>query len=166
MIIISDTTPLHYLVLIEKETILPELFDEIVIPEAVAAEMKHVRTPPAVRRFIDAPPEWVRIEAVTSTSLLQNISGLGAGETQAIAMALEKNADAVLMDDRKAIRRAREMNLTVLTTLALLELASIKELIDLPQILDDLAQTNFRMPPDEIIEEMLERYQKRTQSDE
>ena len=43
MITVSDTTPLHYLILIRKETILPALFGEIIIPEAVASEMLHSR---------------------------------------------------------------------------------------------------------------------------
>lgn len=160
MIIVSDTTPIHYLILIEKEMILPELFGEIIVPEAVAKEMKHEKTPDAVRRFIDFPPNWIKIKSANPNSFLENIRGLGAGETEAIALAIEENADAILMDDRKAIRTARQKNLIVLTTFAILELAAVKKLIDLQQVLEELAQTNFRMPPDKIIEEILERYQK------
>lgn len=158
MIIVSDTTPIHYLILIEKEMILPELFGEIIIPEAVAIEMKHEKTPEAVRHFIDFPPNWIKIKSAKSNIFLETIGGLGAGETEAIALAIEENADAILMDDRKAIRTARQKNLTVLTTFAILELAAVKKLIDLPQTLDKLAQTNFRMPSDEIIQEILERH--------
>ena len=97
---------------------------------------------------------------------MQDIGGLGAGETAAIALAIEENADAFLMDDRKAIREARQNNLTVLTTLAVLELAAIKNLLDLPLAFDDLAQTSFRLPSDEIIEEFLNRDRARKQSGE
>jgi predicted nucleic acid-binding protein len=152
MIIVSDTTPLHYLILIEREEILPALFGEIIIPEAVLAEMRHENTPAAVRRWIDSPPVWVQIKTA-SQKFPATIGGLGKGETEAIALAIEEKADAVLMDDRKAIREARRNNLTVLTTLAILELAAIKNLIDLPQVLDELAQTSFRLPNEDIIEE-------------
>ena len=91
---------------------------------------------------------------------------MGKGETEAIALAVEANADAVLMDDRKAIREARNAGLTVFTTLAILELAAIKNLIGMPHILDKLAQTNFRLPLPEIIEEFLQRDQARKQGDE
>ncbi len=72
-------------------------------------------------------------------------------------MALETNADAILMDDRKAIREARKNNLLVLTTLGILELAAAKSLIDFSQTLSELAKTNFRLPSDEIIKEFLKR---------
>lgn len=165
MIIISDTTPTHYLILINKETILPALFGEIVIPEAVADEMRHPKTPAAVRSWINQPPAWAKIKSV-APFLLQKIAGLGAGESAAIALAIEENADAVLMDDRKAIREARKNNLTVLTTLAILELAAIKNLLELPQALGELAQTDFRLPPDDIIEDFLNRDQARKQAAE
>lgn len=162
MIIVSDTTPLHYLILIEREEILPALFGEIIVPEAVLAEMSHPKTPAAVRRWIDSPPNWMQVKT-DSRAFLATVGGLGKGETEAIALAIEEKADAVLMDDRKAIREARKNNLTVLTTFAILELAAIKKLIDLPQILDELAQTNFRLPPDDIIEEFLSRDKSRTE---
>ncbi|HQU93611.1 MAG TPA: hypothetical protein PLK77_15010 [Pyrinomonadaceae bacterium] len=41
MIVVSDTTPIHYLILIGKESILPALFAEIVIPTVVITEMTH-----------------------------------------------------------------------------------------------------------------------------
>lgn len=156
MIIISDTTPLHYLILIEKEEILPALFGEIIIPEAVFAEMTHERTPAEILKWIKNPPLWIQIK-LPSAEISAKIHGLGKGETEAIALAIEENADAVLMDDRKAIREAGNSGLVVLTTLAILELASIKGIIDLPQTLDELSQTTFRLPSEEIIEEFLKR---------
>lgn len=163
MIIISDTTPTHYLILIQKEAILPALFGEIIIPSAVADEMRHPNAPEAIKQWIDSPPDWVTIKTA-SPIILQNIGGLGAGETAAIALAIEEKADAVLMDDRKAIREARKNSITVLTTLAVLELAAIRGLLDLPEALDKLARTSFRLPPDEIVEEFLNRDKARKQT--
>lgn len=49
MIIVSDTTPLHYLISIDKAELLTDLFGKILIPEAVFAEMSHERTPQSQR---------------------------------------------------------------------------------------------------------------------
>ncbi len=162
MIIVSDTTPLHYLIVVKRAELLATLFGAIIIPEAVFTEMAHAKTPLIVREWIAAPPAWVQVKRA-SPSISAQVKNLGRGETEAIALALEHSADALLMDDRKAIREARKNNLTVLTTLAILELAAIKGLIDFPEVLHELAQTNFRLPPDEIVEEFLRRDQARKQ---
>ena len=49
MQVVADTSPLHYLILIACTDILPALFDRIVIPRAVAAELQHPKTPARVR---------------------------------------------------------------------------------------------------------------------
>jgi predicted nucleic acid-binding protein len=156
MLIVSDTTPLHYLIILDRADLLRELFDEIVIPEAVILEMKHERTPEVVRLWIDAPPAWIKVKKPSPESL-EKIGGLGRGESEAIALALEQKADALLMDDRKAIREARKNNLTVITTLALLKLAAIKNLIDFAKVLRELERTTFRLPDAEIIAEFRKR---------
>lgn len=62
MIIISDTTPLHYLILIKTEGILPVLFGEIIIPDAVFGEMTHDRTPAEILEWIENMPDWIQIK--------------------------------------------------------------------------------------------------------
>ncbi|HQU93612.1 MAG TPA: hypothetical protein PLK77_15015 [Pyrinomonadaceae bacterium] len=57
----------------------------------------------------------------------------------------------------KAIREAVNNGLSVLTTFALLELASKKGLVDFGSVFDELSKTSFHFPPDEIVEEFLRR---------
>lgn len=160
MITVSDTSPVHYLVLIGQAELLPRLFKDVLIPEPVAIEMRHPKAPIEVREWIASHPDWVSIRT-PGHEYVPNASGLGSGEVAAIALAIEVNADAVLMDDRAAIREARKANLTVLTTFAVLEIAAIRNLIDFEEILEALAETTFRMPPDEVVDEYLRRNSER-----
>jgi predicted nucleic acid-binding protein len=49
MLVVADTSPLHYLVLIQQEAILPALYDRVAIPPAVVADLQQSRTPHLVR---------------------------------------------------------------------------------------------------------------------
>lgn len=105
MLIVSDTTPLHYLILIGAEDILPALFETVVVPKAVVSEMLHPNAPSEVRQLGNNLPAWV-ISKTAPLRLDAGVAGLGPGETEAISIALELNSDALLLDDRRGIREA------------------------------------------------------------
>ncbi len=50
MIIVSDTSPLNYLVLVSYVEVLPQLFGQIIIPQAVFDELSHAKTPAPVKK--------------------------------------------------------------------------------------------------------------------
>jgi predicted ribonuclease YlaK len=56
MLVIADTSPLHYLVLIEHPAILPTLFERLLIPLAVVEELQRPRTQVPVRAWMASPP--------------------------------------------------------------------------------------------------------------
>ncbi|APW61770.1 hypothetical protein [Paludisphaera borealis] len=158
MIVVADTSPLRYLVLIESIEILPRLFGRIVVPPAVVFEMTRPRSPERVGAWATSPPDWIEI---TTPTEVPEIPGLGAGEREAISLAQEIQAEALLIDDRDAVKEARGRGFTVLGTLVLLNEAADRGLIlDLPRTLDRLVkETNFRMnkTTEAIIEKMLRR---------
>ncbi len=49
MTIVSNTSPLCYLVLIGHAPVLPKLYGDIATTETVLAELRHADAPPAVR---------------------------------------------------------------------------------------------------------------------
>ncbi len=59
MIVVSDTSPLNYLVLIDLQHILPELFGRILIPVAVRDELQSAGATEAIARFMAAAPDWL-----------------------------------------------------------------------------------------------------------
>lgn len=58
MIVVSDTSPINYLILIDQIQVLPHLFGQVILPQAVVEELTHERTPEAVRQWVAALPEW------------------------------------------------------------------------------------------------------------
>ncbi|WP_215609793.1 hypothetical protein [Leptothoe spongobia] len=56
MIVVSDTSPINYLFLIDQLELLPRLFRQIVIPEVMRDEMLVPDAPPALQVWIADPP--------------------------------------------------------------------------------------------------------------
>ena len=60
-LVIADTSPINYLLLIGHIDILPALFDKVILPAAVRDELKHPKAPLVVRNWVAAPPPWVDV---------------------------------------------------------------------------------------------------------
>lgn len=155
MIVVADTSPLRYLILIEHAHVLPALFGEVIIPPAVVAELTNERTPQEVRTWLADKPEWLRVQAPRDT--LPRLRGeIDDGEREAIALAVELRADALLIDDRNGRRQAEALQCPALGTLGVLADAADRGFADLPAALDRLRSTNFRADS-RLIEEILSR---------
>jgi predicted nucleic acid-binding protein len=141
MMVVSNTTPLNYLILTESVHVLPAIFGRVYAPSAVIEELSHPRSPPAVRAWADSPPQWLTVQDPTH---IDPSLKLGVGEAAAISMALELKADRVLIDDRDASREARRSGLSVVGSLGILEEAARRGLIDIEQKIKELEETNFR----------------------
>jgi len=61
MKVVSNTSPLAYLILIRETRILPELFREFIIPPAVRDELGHPDAPESIQEWIVDPPRWLSI---------------------------------------------------------------------------------------------------------
>jgi predicted nucleic acid-binding protein len=154
VIVVSDTSPLNYLVLIGSIDVLPELFDEVYAPHDVVRELLHPATPEPVLRWAQAPPPWFRM--ITPVTPVVTSAGLGPGEASAIALAKELGQAHLLIDERQGTLIARAQGLTVFGTLAVLERAAANGLLDLPDALQRLRGTTFRMS-NALLREALER---------
>jgi predicted nucleic acid-binding protein len=142
MIVVADTSPINYLILIEEIELLPKLFGRIIIPPAVTAELQNPGTPESVRKWLASSPEWLKIQ--TPAAVDQSIA-LGAGERETISLAKEINASLILMDDRKARKMAIDRGLNVAGTLNILQSSAKRGFIELGEAVQKLEQTNFRV---------------------
>ena len=59
MIVVADSGPLRYLVLIGAIHALPGLYERVLIPQTVAIELQDAKTPAAVSAWIAQPPSWL-----------------------------------------------------------------------------------------------------------
>lgn len=144
-VVVADTGPLHYLVLIDAIELLPQLFECVLIPEIVAAELSRPSTPAAVRAWLATTPVWLERRSVAVAGTFP--PRLGAGERAAITLAQTANAALLLIDDRAGIIEARTRGLQATGTLGVLERAAELGLIDLAAALTRLKATNFRYHP-------------------
>ena len=152
MIVVSDTSPLNYLVLIGHIDILPTLFGRVIVPPIVLLELQHSRAPATVRKWADHPPSWREVRAPTTTAEFGN---LGAGETDAITVAQELRADIILIDDRAGTRATQKLGLQDIGTLGVIKMAAQRQLLSFRDAISALRLTNFRGPTD-LIDELLD----------
>jgi predicted nucleic acid-binding protein len=155
MIVIADTTPLNYLVLIDQPHLLPQLYGRVLIPQAVYDELQQERTPALVRAWVANRPAWLEVKQA-SVPLDSELEEFDRGEREAIALALELRADLLILDDKDARIEASRRNLTVIGTLRVLEDAAELGLVDLPRALQRLQQTTFRVTP-RLVQGLLDR---------
>ena len=139
-IVVSDTGPIHYLLLLGLDSLLPTLFERIIVPPAVVSELRHPNTPPLVREWARSFPEWVQVSAPTTpVPRLEN----GQGEAEAIALA--KEMDGILLtDDDRALKLSRAQGIASFGTLGVLQRAHALNLIDIDASLHSLGETNYR----------------------
>lgn len=144
MLIVADTSPLNYLVLIKAVHVLPALHERIVIPPEVLAELRDADGPPSVRQWAASVPAWLEVIAPTK---IDSTLPLDPGELAAIALAHELRADRLLVDEREARAVAERLGIPVAGTLAVLRDAAFKGLVDLRATFDRLRETSFRAAP-------------------
>jgi len=143
MIVVADSGPLHYLILLEQTELLPRFYGQVVVPEAVLWELTASKAPQSVREWLSKPPPWLRVRSVPPDQLDLVFTDLDLGEREAIALAHLLGADLLLIDELSGRAEARRRRLRVTGTLGILRIAAEKGLIDVPEVLARLRDTSF-----------------------
>jgi uncharacterized protein len=137
LIVISDTSPINNLAAINQLGLLQQLYDTVIIPEAVYRELTDpsflVAGATEVQNF-----DWIQIRSVTDRTLVEVLSNeLDIGEAEAIALALEIQAEQVLIDERRGRLVAERLNLQYTGILGILVeaknrgiISAVKPLLD------------------------------------
>ena len=153
--VVSNTSPLNYLVLIDQIQLLSALYGRVFVPQSVYEELKAPETPEVVRSWIANPPRWLEIDSEVPV-VDSNLSELHQGERDAIALAQHLRSDALIIDERRGRQEAESRGLVVIGTLGALASAHERGLVNLAEAIDRLRQTNFHASP-KLLSMILER---------
>lgn len=154
MIIIADSSPLISHALIGKLSLLEQLYQELCVPAAVYEEVVKSDKPcsRALKQFLHGKTKQVK----NSMAIDILLSDLGAGEAEAIVLAIEQQPAMVLLDDLKARKFAKMKGLDIIGTLGILLKAKQAGLIsELKPFIETLESNEIRISPN-IIEFVLQ----------
>ncbi len=126
--IIADSSPLIVLLKSDLEHILPGLFYEIIVPEAVWQEILSGKENDTAKRKLPLLSWIIRTPAAALKESVEN-HNLGKGETEALSLALEIPESGVILDDFAARKCARNLHIPFIGTGGLLISAKQRKLI-------------------------------------
>lgn len=143
MIVVADTSPLNYLILIQHIDILGTLYGQVVIPPTVQDELLASRAPAPVRAWINNPPKWLEVR--TPGQIDSHIDQtLDEGEREAMSLVQNLSGPTLLLiDDLPARIEARRLGLEIIGTLGVLLVAHKRNLLNIRQAIDLLRNTSF-----------------------
>jgi hypothetical protein len=141
MIVVSNTSPIFYLSTIGQLDLLRQLYAEIVIPTTVFNEITNVGNTDASARVVPTL-SWIKTQSATDRAFVNTLRAeLDPGEAEAIALAVELNADRLLMDERLGRAAAMRAGLKVTGVLGILIAAKRNNLIqEVKPLLDALIE--------------------------
>jgi predicted nucleic acid-binding protein len=143
MIVVADSGPLHYLILLEHTELLQRFYGQVLVPEPVAGELSAAAAPAVVREWMRKPPTWVDVRRVPPDVVSMISDDLDLGERAAIALAETVHADLLLIDEAAGRAEAKRRRLRVTGTLGVLRAGAEQGLVDVPELLERLKATSF-----------------------
>jgi predicted nucleic acid-binding protein len=149
VIVISDTSAITNLAAIKYLQLLPQLYGQVIIPEAVYRELIEIEPPVPGAVEVETAP-WIDVRQVIDIAVvgrLQSEVRLDPGESEAIALALELNADLLLIDERRGRAEANRLGVRITGLLGILIEAKQKNLISAVKPLMDalISTSDFRV---------------------
>jgi uncharacterized protein len=146
MLIVSDTSAISNLIQVELLDILHQLFGQIIISNAVYEELSEIDSQ---KLYIDNL-SWIHIETVKNQDFVHELENdLDKGESESIALAIELNADFLIIDELKGRKIAENLGIKIVGLLGSLLKAKEKGYLQtIAPILEKLStQAGFHINP-------------------
>ena len=147
-LVVSDTSPLLNLALIERLDLLESQFSKVTAPQQVWNELTDGEDGLETLRELRDDGLLHFVEVERSDLFVELSHELDLGETAAICYAVEQNADLVLLDERDGRRVARRHDLNVTGVIGILLRGAKTGVVNLEQELDVLREAGFWISED------------------
>lgn len=122
MIVVSDTSPISNLVMVNHIYLVPEIFGRIIIPDEVFQELLANGKGHPVTQVVQSAA-WIEVRAVKDVGAVRELEQnykLDPGEAQAIILAAELQANQLLIDERLGRAEAKRRGLSLVGVLGVL----------------------------------------------
>jgi predicted nucleic acid-binding protein len=146
MTVVSDTSPVTNLMQIDQLNLLQKLFGVVILPEAVYEELCAI---PVQKSIIDQQ-NWLFVQKPADEKLVAELKKeLDKGEAEAIALAVELKAEALIIDELKGRNKAEQVGLKIIGLLGILLEAKKRGLISVVKpLMDELvSKAGFKLHP-------------------
>jgi predicted nucleic acid-binding protein len=143
-VVVADSSPLNYLVLLGSIDLLRRLYGSILVPQQVILELTNSAAPHEVKSWARALPSWIDVRSIPPNED-PALFHLDPGEQSAILLAQSETGALLLIDDAAGRIEASRRGILNTGTLGVLRAAAITNLVDLPSALARLLKTNFRV---------------------
>jgi predicted nucleic acid-binding protein len=137
--IVSNTTPIIWLLKLNRLELLQKLYQQVFIPNAVFREIEAGKSKDFYQDF--SRIERIKIVEIENKNAVKYFLDLDEGEAEAIVLDTELEADSIILDEMLGRFHAKHANLKGTGTLGILIKAKSEQLIDsLKPLLDELAE--------------------------
>ncbi|HZG37681.1 MAG TPA: DUF3368 domain-containing protein [Nodosilinea sp.] len=143
--VIADTSVIHYLFQSNHFRLLPSLYENLAIPNAVKNELDEGRKLGILLPHT-SDYAWIQLISIGEQRLVPQIPGLGRGEREVLSLSMNWPNSLALLDDGLARQYAKRLNIRFTGTLGILLKAKQSGLIDrVGPVIDSLKQLGFRV---------------------
>lgn len=152
-IVVSDTSPIVALAFLRRLELLPQLFGDVLIPPAVVEELRKPAWQGMADEALNSP--FIFVRAATDRKRIADLSAtLDPGESEALSLALEVRASAVLIDEADGREAAQKLGLVTIGVLGILSAGKQRGLISAvgPEIQRLRSELGFFVSPDLLAE--------------
>ena len=147
MIVISDASPIINLAILDRLDLLKDLYQRIVLPQAVFAELTVAGAgQPGDEAVRNA--DWVEVITCKDIQLVDRLhQELDLGEAEAIALAVQIKADLLLIDEKLGRSKAKDFHIKTVGLLGILIEGKARGLVtNVSSLMDRLrSEANFRI---------------------